>query len=244
MLSSAWLTCPYPKPAAKMRLFCFAYAGGGASVFREWGKLFPDKIEVWAAQLPGRETRLREPAMTRLAPVVNAIAEAMLAACDRPFALFGHSMGGLISFEVTRFLRRSYSISPVHLFVSGVRAPHLTDPNPPLHPLTQTKFLHELKQFNGTPSIVLENAELMAIVLPTLRADFELLETYCYQDESPLPCPITAFGGIADPRVSLEQLSAWKIHTKCQFSLHQFPGDHFFITSARSLLLQKIAQKI
>jgi medium-chain acyl-[acyl-carrier-protein] hydrolase len=249
---SPWLTCLYPQPAATLRLFCFAYAGGGASAFRSWGAAMPADIEVWAVQLPGRETRLREPAIVRLQPLVEAVSQAIVPHCDscsdpfrnRPFALFGHSMGGLVSFEVARHLRRYYRLNPVHLFVSGTRAPQIPDPDPPIHALPQPDFLSELKQFNGTPAAVLENAELMELILPTLRADFELLETYTYQADLPLHCPISAFGGIEDLKVGREQLQAWQIQTTNTFSLHLLPGDHFFLHSARSRLLQQIVQHL
>jgi medium-chain acyl-[acyl-carrier-protein] hydrolase len=248
MLSAVnyWFTCPQPQPTAKLRLFCFAYAGGGASVFREWSKLLPADIEVWAVQLPGRETRLREPAIVRLQPLVEAVSQAMLPMCNKtlPFALFGHSMGGLVSFEVARYLRRYDRLNPVHLFVSGARAPHISAPHPPIHALPQPDFLHELKQFNGTPIAVLENTELMELLLPTLRADFELLETYTYTSDAPLSCPISAFGGTEDLKVCWEHVAAWKLHTTSQFSLHSLPGDHFFLHSARSGLLNNICEQL
>jgi medium-chain acyl-[acyl-carrier-protein] hydrolase len=248
MLSAlnSWLICPQPQPTAKLRLFCFAYAGGGASVFRDWGRLLPAEIEVWAVQLPGRETRLRESAIARLQPLVEAVSQAMLLMGDQPLplALFGHSMGGLVSFEVARYLRRHHRLNPVHLFVSGARAPQIPNPHPPIHALPQLDFLHELKQFNGTPIAVLENPELMELLSPALRADFELLETYTYTSEAPLVCPISAFGGTEDLKVGWEDLAAWKLHTTRQFSLHSLPGDHFFLHSARSRLLQQIGQQL
>jgi medium-chain acyl-[acyl-carrier-protein] hydrolase len=245
MISSLnpWFTCTHPKPAAKLKLFCFAYAGGGASVFRDWGHLLPAEIEVWAVQLPGRETRLRESAMTRLQPLVADISQAIAPHCDRPFALFGHSMGGLLSFEVARYVRRKYGISPVHLLVSGARAPQIPAPNPPIHALPQAEFLEELKQFNGTPIAVLQNVELMELLLPALRADFEIIETYIYTAEPPLSCPISAFGGTEDLKVCHNQLQAWEMHTN-QFSLQYLPGDHFFLHSARSLLLNHIIAQL
>jgi medium-chain acyl-[acyl-carrier-protein] hydrolase len=239
-----WITCPQPSPAAKLRLFCFAYAGGGASVFREWSKVLPAEIEVCAVQLPGRETRLREPAITRLQPLVAAISQAIAPICDRPFALFGHSMGSLVSYEVAHCLHRHTGLYPAHLFVSGARAPHLPDPDPPIHALPQTEFLQELKQFNGTPIAVLENTELMELLLPTLRADFEVLETYTYQEHPPVSCPISACGGTDDHTVSSEQLAVWQIHTNNRFSLRFFPGDHFFIHSARLSLLSYICEQL
>jgi medium-chain acyl-[acyl-carrier-protein] hydrolase len=153
-------------------------------------------------------------------------------------------MGGLVSFELTRLLRREYGLSPVHLFVSGHRAPQVPDPDPPIHALPESEFLQELRRFNGTPEAVLENAELMQLLLPTLRADFAVIETYAYTPETPFDCPITAFGGLQDREASCDELEAWREQTNASFVLQMFPGDHFFLHSAEPLLLQSVSQKL
>ena len=188
--------------------------------------------------------RLKEAPFTQLAPLVEAIAQSLLPYLDKPFAFFGHSMGGLTSFEAARLLRRTYARSPVHLFVSGRRAPQIPDSDSPIHTLPDAEFLKELRHLNGTPEAVLANEELMQLLLPTLRADFAVLETYTYQTESPLNCPITAFGGLQDPEVSCEMLEAWQEQTSATFSLQMFFGDHFFIHTAQSLLLQSLNQSL
>lgn len=181
---------------------------------------------------------------TRLSPLVQAIAHALLPHLDKRFAFFGHSMGGLISFELARLLRRDYGLSPVHLFVSGCSAPQIPDSDPPIHALPEPAFLEELFRLNGTPEAVLENAELMQLLLPTLRADFAVLETYVYAPEPPLNCPITAFGGLQDREVSCDCLEAWREQTNATFSLQVFSGDHFFLHSAQPLLLQVLFQEL
>lgn len=241
---NSWVICPSPNPQAKLRLFCFPYAGGGALSFRSWADSLPPTIEVCAIELPGRGIRLKEPPFTRLEPLIQAIAQTLLPYLDKPFAFFGHSMGGLVSFELARLLRRKHSLSPVHLFVSGRRAPHLPDPNPPIHALSEPELLEELRSLKGTPEAVLENAELMQLLLPTLRADFAALETYVYSSEPPLDCPITAFGGLQDSEVSCDDLEAWREQTKAGFLLQMLPGDHFFLHSARSLLLQSLSGEL
>jgi medium-chain acyl-[acyl-carrier-protein] hydrolase len=153
-------------------------------------------------------------------------------------------MGGLVSFELARLLRKNYGKSPVHLFVSGHRAPQVPDPDPPIHALPELEFLEELRRLNGTPEVVLENTELMQLLLPALRADFAVIETYAYKPESPLDCPITAFGGLQDPKVSYDDLKVWQEQTNAAFSLHMLPGDHFFLQSAQPLLLQLLSQKL
>lgn len=241
---SSWVTCPKPRPQATLRLFCFHYAGGGALVFRTWRDSLPHSVEVCAIKLPGRGMRLRESPFTQLQPLVQHLASALLPYLDKPFVFFGHSMGGLVSFELTRLLRREHGVSPVHLFVSGHRAPQVPDPDPPIHALPESEFLQELRRLNGTPEAVLKNAELMQLLLPTLRADFAVVETYGYTPELPLDCPITAFGGLQDREVSCDELEAWRVQTNASFVLEMFPGDHFFLHSAESLLLQSLSQKL
>lgn len=185
-----------------------------------------------------------ESPFTHLEPVVKNLASALLPYLDKPFAFFGHSMGALISFELTRLLRRDDQLSPVHLFISGRRAPQLPDSDSPIHDLPESAFLEELRHLNGTPPEVLENAELMQLFLPMLRADFSVVETYAYTPEPPLNCPITVFGGLQDSKASCDELEAWREQTKASFVLQMFPGDHFFLHSAQPLLLQSLSQKL
>jgi medium-chain acyl-[acyl-carrier-protein] hydrolase len=241
---NAWVTCPRPNPKATLRLFCFHYAGGAAWIFRPWLNHLPITVEVCPIELPGRGKRMAEPPLTRLEPLIQTLMSAILPNLNKPFAFFGHSMGGLLSFELSCLLRKEYGISPVHLFVSGCRAPQIPAPHSPIHELPESEFLEELRRFNGTPESVIENAELMKLLLPTLRADFAVLETYVYTPELPLNCPITVFGGLQDSEVSYEHLDAWRMQTNGAFSLEMFEGDHFFIDSARSLLLESLSEHL
>jgi medium-chain acyl-[acyl-carrier-protein] hydrolase len=161
-----------------------------------------------------------------------------------PFAFFGHSMGALITFELARQLRRQYGLNPVHLFISGRRAPQIPDLEPPIHQLLESAFVEELRRLNGTPESVLQNAKLMQLVLPALRADFALLETYVYSTEDPLDCPISTFGGLQDGEVSYDDLAAWRDQTNSSFTLKMIPGNHFFVQSARSLILSAVSQEL
>lgn len=151
-------------------------------------------------------------------------------------------MGAVISFELARQLRKQYSLDPVHLFVSGRRAPQLPHPSPPIHSLPELAFVEELRHLNGTPESVLQNAELMQLLVPILRADFAICETHVYSSEEPLDCPISAFGGLEDGEVSHDALAAWREQTNSSFTLSMFPGNHFFVQSARSLILAAISQ--
>lgn len=242
--SNPWITCPKPNPQASLRLFCFPYAGGGAQSFRVWPDRLPPTVEVCPIELPGRGSRWMETSFIKLLPLVQAIAPALLPHLDKPFAFFGHSMGSLISFELVRLLRRDHGLSPAHLFISGCRAPQVPDSNPPIHTLPEPAFLEKLRRFNGTPEAVLENAELMKFLLPTLRADFAIIETYVYTPGSSLDCPITVFGGLQDYQVSCDRLEAWREQTSTVFSLQMLPGGHFFLRSAQSLLLQFLDREL
>ena len=240
----SWFICPKPNARAKLRLFCFHHAGGGAASFRNWSDNLPSSVEVYFVELPGRGFRLAQTAFTSLTPLVEAIADALHPFLDKPFTFFGHSMGGPICFELARLLRKKHGLNPIHLFVSAHRAPQLPDPDPPIYNLPDSEFLEELRDLEGTPQEVLENAELMQLLLPTLRADFTVVDTYTYTAEPPLDCPITAFGGLQDREVNYEELEAWRSQTIAGFSLHMLRGNHFFIHSAQSELLKYLFQSL
>ncbi len=241
---SAWVTRLRPKSRARMRLFCFPYAGGGASIFRTWSAALPEDIEVCPIQLPGREERLPEQPFTCLATLAPVLAKAVRPYLDLPCVFFGHSMGALVSFELVRYLRRQDAFEPVRLFVSGYRAPQIPDPAPPIHRLPKAAFVERLRRFNGTPKEVLHNAELMQLMLPLLRADFAVCETYAYSNEKPLTCPISTFGGRQDKEVSQAHLTAWRDQTLSSFKLRMLPGNHFFLQSAREALLQAVSEDL
>lgn len=231
-----------PNPQAALRLFCFPYAGGSAAIFRKWVENIPQTIELCAVEFPGRISQIQTLPLTRIEPLVDAIATALLPYLDKPFAFFGHSMGALVGFEVARLLQTEYNLKPVYLFISGRQAPQIPPHTAPIHNLPEPEFLAQLRRLNGTPAVLLENAELMQILIPILRADFAVLENYTYIDKPPLNCAIAAFGGLEDKEVSCEQLAAWRDLTAGAFQLQMFPGDHFFLNSVQALLLQSIVR--
>jgi medium-chain acyl-[acyl-carrier-protein] hydrolase len=239
-----WLVYPQPNPDAQLQLICFHYAGCGAAIFHPWPDYLPTNVQVCAIRLPGRETRFKEPLFTDIDSLIQSLIHPLLTILDKPFAFFGHSMGALISFELSRFLRKNYGLSPQHLFVSSRCAPQLAPTNPPLHNLPESNFIEKLCEFNGIPQAVLADKELMQIFLPILRADFSVLETYSYTAEQPLNFAITTFGGMQDSVVSVRQLEAWQAQTNQSFSLQMFPGDHFFINTAKSSLLTSISKTL
>ncbi len=244
LIHDPWIPFRRPNPLARLRLFCFPYAGGGASAFCAWAGGLPGGIEVCPVQLPGREHRFQEPPFTCLEPLIEALAGALIPYLDLPFGFFGHSMGGLIAFELARRLRKKKGPCPAHLFVSGRRAPQVPDDDEPFYTLPDPEFVTKLRQLNGTPEEVFRNANLMDFLLPTLKADFAVCETYVHRDEAPLDCPISIFGGLEDADVTRDELAVWRCHTRGRFRLRMLPGNHFFIHSSRSLLLRAVAEDL
>ena len=244
-LKSPWFNCAKPDSDPRLRLFCFPYAGGSASIYRGWEKYVPPGVELYAVQPPGRDSRFREPALDRMESLVAAVANAIEPFLDVPIALFGHSVGGYTSFEMTHRLRMQFGVDVEHLFVSGARGPHLPRNRHNIHDLPEDEFFTELKTLNGTPAEVLENAELMRMFSTTLRADFAIAETYkASLQRPPLTCPMSVFGGLDDTLAAREDLEAWKIHTTGSFDLWQLPGGHFFIHTSDSLILQILSREL
>ena len=229
----------------RVRLICFPYAGGGASIYRPWSDNLPPTIEVCSIQLPGRGARLLEKPFSRISPLVSALGQALLPLLDKPFAFFGHSMGALVSFELARLLQKKGGPLPLHLFVSGAAAPFLPPREIALYKLPETEFIKALHSLNGTPKELLESEELMQLLLPTLRADFAVCDTYTYKDGPALRCPITVCGGTRDRKLSRRSdLQAWRSETEASFSVQMFPGDHFFLHTAQSQLLALLSQEL
>jgi medium-chain acyl-[acyl-carrier-protein] hydrolase len=241
---NSWIAFRKPNTKARLRLFCFAYAGGAASVFRDWSHGLPTDIEVCPIQFPGRGTRLMEFPFSRLPPLIEALAEALVPLLDKPFALFGHSLGSLVSFELARRLRTNHQIRPVRLFVSAAPAPQIPHRGLPIHNLPEIEFSAELRRLNGTPGELLNHKELMDIVLPSLRADFAFYESYRFSSGPPLNCPISAYGGLSDEKVTRSDLEAWREQTSVSFSLRMFSGDHFFLKASQPLLLRALSRDL
>jgi medium-chain acyl-[acyl-carrier-protein] hydrolase len=237
--------CPHTNPSAETRLFFFPYAGGGPSVFTKWIIELPSYLEGYVAHYPGRGSRYQELPIRRFTTLVERLSQAIQPLLDKPFAFFGHSMGGLVAFELIKQLRENNLAQPTILFVSASEAPHLYDPYPPLHKLPDAEFLRALQEFNGTPPEVINHPDLMQLLLPMLRADFEAIENYHYAPyELPLDIPIIAFGGLEDPRVSQEHLEGWALHTNSRFESQYFAGDHFFIERGKESIMRSIDRGI
>lgn len=243
-LNNSWFAYRKPNPSAELRLFCFPFAGGSAVTYRTWSDYLPENIEVYPIELPGRGGRMREIPYKNMIPLVNDLGQALVSYLDRPYAFFGHSMGALIGFGLTRLYRKQNITGPLHLFVSGHTAPQVGCNQAPIYNLPDELFREELRKLNGTPEAVINNDELMALLLPMLKADFEVNETYVYTPEPPLEIPISAYGGFVDKDVNQERLEAWQEQTMANFSLHMFQGGHFFLQTSQSSLLQTLSSEL
>lgn len=257
--SDAWVVFPKANPQAKLRLICFPYAGGGPVVYSRWSEGLPDAIELGAIQLPGRSARIKEAPFLCMEPLVEALAPALVPYLDRPFAFFGHCLGCLVMFEVAHKLKAEHGLQPERLFVSGSRAPQFctpeyhemdrlqfsSDPNVFVQDLPEQKFLDVLQDLNFDSSQALfEDEEMRQLMLPMVRADFELHNKYNFSQKPLLDIPITAIGGRVDPYVSSEHLLGWRKHTSAEFQLKMRPGDHYFIERQRSSLLHIVTEKL
>jgi surfactin synthase thioesterase subunit len=235
-----WVIASDPNPFINFRLFCLPHAGAGATLYRQWVDEVPPTVHFCRIQLPGREERLHEQPLASAAEITRTLVQELRPWLDLPFALFGNSMGALLAFELAREFRRAGQSLPAHLFLSGRPAPHVKSRIPAIHHLADGDFKRELGRLNGTPLMVLNDAELMGLLMPTLRADFSVCETYNCAPEEPLTIPITVFGAIGDVHVHRENLVAWQGYTTASFRVRMFPGDHFYLQTARSGLISAI----
>lgn len=240
--ASRWFVVPKPVSNPRVRLMCLPYAGGAATIFHNWWRSLPEDVEVMSVQLPRRGTRFREPPYRRMDALVADLRAALLPFLDRPYMIFGHSMGAIAAFELLRSL--PLHLQPLSFFTSGRGAPHLPPVQRQMHHLNDEELIEELRQMNGTPEQVLNDPALMAMVLPALRADFEALETWKYLPGRKLSGPITAFGGDSDILVPLDRLSAWAEHTDAAFETRVVPGGHFFLHSCPDRILDVIADQL
>lgn len=225
---SPWL--PFGVGDGDLRLFVFPNAGGAASMYRRWRGALGPRVDVCPVLLPGRESRMRETPFRRMEDLVPALVDGLGEAMDRPFALAGHSMGTAVAFELARRLAGTGRPTPRLLVLAGRRAPHLPSSKDPIHGAGDDAFRDHLRELGGTPPEVLEHPELMALLMPMLRADFELIETHSVDPEaSKLDIPFAVYGGTDDEEASPEELEAWQALTRGEVRSTILPGGHFFL---------------
>ena len=243
--TSRWCESLSPEPAWRLRLFCFPYAGGNALVFREWQQYLVPEIDVCLVHLPGRARRINERPHTQIQPLIQELADAIHPEAQGiRFAFWGHSMGALISFELAREFRRRNYPAPVHLFLSACRAPTVMQAVPPSFHLPAKEFIAEIRKLNGTPKEFFENPEIQKFLLPLLRSDFQITDTYQYQDEGPLACPITVYGADQDHLATLNYLAPWEMQTSAAYKTRVFSGDHFFFQSQKKEFISTLRRDL
>lgn len=240
--ASAWFSVPRPQPSAEFTLYCFPYAGSGASCFFQWARAFEAHgIEVRSVQLPARENRLRDAPLTSIDAIVTALVGLLDESSRRPFGFFGHSMGATVAFELALACQRDARRGPKFLVASGASAPQLTITSDPLHELDDQQFIQAVSErYGGIPAAVLENEELLSLILPALRADMRAIETYQFSGGQSLKCPLYIYGGTEDVQVSESDIDAWQEVNPPQFTKQLLSGDHFFINDHRDLLVELI----
>jgi medium-chain acyl-[acyl-carrier-protein] hydrolase len=225
-----WILSRAPSDTAKLKMFCFPFAGSGASALRFWAGLMPPEIQVCLVQYPGKESRIREDPFRNLRQLADSATEGLLPELQAPFVFFGYSMGALVAFEVSRRLQAMGKAGPQMLITCASPAPQIVRRAEPKYSLPEEQLIHELREMAGTPPEVLDNLELIRLFLPAIRADFEAVETYHYKGKQhSLTCPILTIGGADDPDIEPEKLDGWSLHTRGKFDCHVVPGGHFFL---------------
>ncbi|MGV9302380.1 thioesterase II family protein [Nonomuraea sp. NPDC004354] len=231
-----WFSTPQPRPTAPRQLFCLPWAGAGAGAFQGWAAAAGPELEVLPVVLPGREGRFSEPFDLDIAELADAVS----ARADRPYAFYGHSMGGRLGFEVIRELTRRGERLPRRLYLGACRPPDLVEPLAALSEVSDEELLGRLIELGGLPEELLAEPELCELVLPVLRADFTWLHEYVYEPGPPIGVPIEAFAGAEDKSVSVSAMRGWSRHTSAGFTLSVQPGGHFFLRERRDHILDRV----
>ncbi|MGX7674537.1 thioesterase II family protein [Plantactinospora sp. DSM 117369] len=224
---SRWLMIPEPRPAASVRMYCLPHAGGGASAYQGWTRTMPPFIEVCPVQLPGRENRFGEQPIDRLPELVDQIVAVISDTDQRPYVLFGHSLGAALSFETAVAMRDRCLRPPIHLVVSGFRGPRLRARRPRFSELPDHALIKAVARMGGLPPGAPLDDEYLTVMLPTLRTDLRIAEDY--HSDAVADCPITALGGLDDQEVLPAELDAWRDATTAGCRVHHLPGGHFFL---------------
>ncbi len=236
--ANPWIATRGRTEDARLRLFCLPHAGSGAVFYHPWIAAMPAGVDLCRVQLPGRETRFTEPAFDDLDALVPRLVDGIASLLDRPFALFGHSLGAIAGFELIRCLRARGLPGPLAFFPSGHRAPHLPHPRPPVAKASVERFLAEVRWMGGTPAEFLNDPEMLEVILPSLRADVNAWETYRYAPGAKLDCAVTVFGGSDDRVARPAELEPWREHAAGPYAIHILPGDHFYLDAHRQELLR------
>ncbi|MFG3258660.1 thioesterase II family protein [Streptomyces sp. NPDC048172] len=237
-----WIRRFHPAPEAATRLVCLPHAGGSASFYFPVSRALAPQVDVLAVQYPGRQDRLAEPCVESIADLADAVTERLLPWADRPLAVFGHSMGATLAFEVALRLEQR-GITLQALFPSGRRAPsrHREETT---HLRDDAGLVQAVKELGGTESQMLDDEELLRAVLPAIRSDYRAAETYRYRPGPPLSCPVYAMVGDSDPRASVDEVRSWGDHTEERFELQTYPGGHFYLNAQAPRVVDAITRAL
>ncbi|MFF5056667.1 thioesterase II family protein [Micromonospora sp. NPDC000663] len=236
-----WFLRTADRPAARLTLYCLSHAGGAASAYRDWSARLPSWIDVAAVQLPGRERRIGEAPAVDVAAIAAAV-RADADAVDRPYALFGHSMGGLLAFELAHRLQSGGG--PVHLAISATGHPVVAPLTSAISHLPTADLLTWVREVGGAPDWLLADPQLVELLIPPLRTDCAWMETYVYRPRPTLSCPISVFAGEGDPRTGTEALLGWREETGAGWTLRRYPGGHFYLTEQAPHMLADLVQDL
>ena len=239
-----WLHGMQKDSDVDFRLFCFSYAGGGASTYLRWRAHISKSTDICAVQPPGREGRISESPISDLKILISNIADVITPHTNIPYAFFGHCNGALISYELFRELRRRGVTLPEHMFISSFRSPERVNINKVLNDLPESEFLSLLRTYGGIPDSILNDKEIIQSLMPTLRADFSLHENYRYTEEEKINCPLTIYGGLKDNIVPRKELVGWRDMTSAGAKIKLFPGGHFFIDSHTKSVVKSINSEL
>jgi surfactin synthase thioesterase subunit len=242
-LTSAWIARLRPPGVASTRLICLPHAGGGGATFRSWSAGLPDGVDLCAVRLPGRESRLREPLLTRMSDVVSELVGAFDDMLDLPYALFGYCSGALTAFELARLLEQA-GRPPAHLFVCACPSPASVERGSGVHEMSRAELADHLRGLGIIPATIIDDPGLFALFEPSVRADYAIFETDSYRPGAPLNLPITVFGADSDPSTTLATMMQWREETSGEFTMRIYPGDHSFFEHDRRSIMRVVAAEL
>lgn len=229
MIETKWFLSYLRNPNAHFRLFCFHHSGGAASFYHPLLQQLSPKIELVAVQLPGRENRFLEPVNKNLPDIITHLNNEFQLFNNKPFLVFGHSLGSILAFEFVMSIQKCYGILPKHLFVSSCRAPHLALSRAKISKLPREELINELKKYNGVDNLISQNDEVLDMFLPIIRNDFSIAEEYQFNGKVSFGCDITALCGQEDQTVQQDEITGWSCYTSRRFNILSLPGGHFYL---------------
>ncbi|MGW3204489.1 thioesterase II family protein [Streptomyces sp. NPDC001135] len=240
---SIWLRRHATAAPPRLRLLCLPHAGGSAGFFHDWGRAFGDDVEVLAARYPGRQERIAEDPCDTVEELADALADELRPLLDAPLAVFGHSMGASVGYELALRLQARHRVTPALLMVSCRKPPHLLTPRTAAL-ADDTALVAEVRRLGGTDAALLDDPDLRELVLPALRADFAAVARYTARPGIPLDCPVAGYLGSGDPDITADEMAGWADVAPKGFDLTELPGGHFYLTAQRDALVADLRARL